>query len=455
MRTRWVRVLWCLYLTLVLVPAAAAQDKNPTVLSRAQKVDDPELGELIRAAMASRENLSSEEKLQIVRKVTLSYSQIKLLDRQIEEVSRKLEAAGGPADMRYELLLARTELETKLMTELANLREAMGIVPRFPFEQHLLGDLNTWLNLQVLDQRVVVYDTLKPFQDYWAIGRHNVAGLLSEQATLDYIRGRLRDKKNLPLRIDIGYRSDTRSAGERLRDAVFSLAKETGTDMDVEVRLDLIWWVSATAEASFFCREGKIRTLYSAPTARPDGNPMLFRTGLVDPNDLEQHILWRLSNPGNVPIRLQVECDQVSAAMARQVVEAIKTKAQDLGLGDLVQVVAVPVEPVPETAFLGRWEALGKGYFQAMDIQPQGVCQVIMGDGTETIQAGAGVKGTWMPTCKEVLVDINDQALSGGEYYYLAFINQNGNLVVDRVEIHTQGHLNVHNSRQMIFQKMK
>jgi hypothetical protein len=440
---------------LALVAVATGQDKNPTVLDRVQQVDDPELGELIRAAMASREKLSPEEKLQIVRKVTLSYSQIKLLDRQIEEVSRKLQVAGGPADMRYELLLARTELETKLMMELATLREAMGIVPRFPFEQQAIGDLNTWLNLQVLDQRVVVYDTLKPFRDYWAMGRHEVAGLLSEQATLDYIRGRLKDKKNLPVRIDIGYRSDTRSAGERLRDAVFSLAKETGTDMDVEVRLELIWWVTSTVEAPFFCREGKIRTLYSAPAARPDGDPTLFRTGLVDPNDLDQHILWRLSNPGNVPIRLRIAYDQVSAAMAKQVVEAIRTKGQDLGLGDLVKVAAVLVEPVPETAFLGRWEALGKGYFQAVDIQPQGVCQVTMGDGTETTQAGASVKGTWMPTCKEVLVDINDRALSGGEYQYLAFINQKGNLVVDRAEIYIQGHFHVHDSGQMIFQKVK
>jgi len=445
-----------LYLTLVLAAVAAGQDKSPTVLDRVQKVDDPELGELIRAAMASREKLSPEERLQIVREVTLSYSQIKLLDRQIEEVSRKLEAAGGPVEMRYELLLARTELETKLMMELATLREAMGIVPRFPFEQQPIGDLNAWLNLQVPDQWVVVYDALKPFQDYWAMWRHRVVGVLSEKETLDYIRGRLKDRKNLPMRIKINYRSETRSAGERLRDAVFSLAKETGTDMDVEVRLELIEYVSSTTEGLFFCREGRIRTLYGAPMARPDGGPQLFRTGLVDPNDLEQHVLWRLSYPGNVPIRLRVDYDQASASMAKQVVEAIKTKAQDLGLGDLVKVAAVPVDPVPETAFMGRWEALGKGYFQAMDIQPEGVCQITMGDGTERIQAGASVKGTWMPTSKEILVDIGDGPRGRwGCFLYLASINQKGNLVVDRTEIYNQGYFNVHDAGRMIFQKMK
>jgi hypothetical protein len=176
---------------------------------------------------------------------------------------------------------------------------------------------------------------------------------------------------------------------------------------------------------------------------------------MVEPNDLEQHVLWRLSYPGNVPLRLRIEYDQASAAPARQVAETVKTTAQRLGVADLVEMAQAPVEPVPETAFLGQWEALGKGYFQAIDIQPRGVCQVTMGDGTEAFQAGAAVKGTWMPTCREVLVDISDRARHGGSFYYLGFINQNGNLVVDRTEIYNQGHFKLADTGQMIFQKVK
>jgi hypothetical protein len=285
-----------------------------------------------------------------------------------------------------------------------------------------------------------------------------VEGALSEKETLDCIRGRLKDRKNLPMLILINYRADTRGAGERLRDAVLTLARETGTDMDVEVRLELMSYVSSTTEAPFFCREGKIRTLYGWPMRRPDGRSPLFQKGLmvVEPNDLEQHVLWRLTYPGNVPIRLRVEYDQASAPLARQVGEMIKTTAQNLGVADLVAVAQVLTERVPETAFLGRWEALGKGYFQAIDVQPQGTCQVTMGDGTEMFQAGASAKGTWGPTCKEILVDIGDRSRGhGGNFFYLAFINQHGNLVIDRTEVYNQGHFHLHTPGQMIFQKVK
>jgi hypothetical protein len=197
--------------------------------------------------------------------------------------------------------------------------------------------------------------------------------------------------------------------------------------------------------------------LYGTPMRRPDGRPPLFQTGLVvvEPNDLEQHVLWHLTYPGNLPIRLRIEYDQASAATAKQVAGSIKTTAQSLGVADLVAGAQVLIEPVPETAFLGRWEARRKGYFQAIDIQPQGVCQVSMDDGTEKFQAGASVKGTWTPTCKEILLDIGDGPRGYGSFFYLASINQRGNLVVDRTELYKQGYFNVHNTGQMIFQKVK
>ncbi|MCL5282660.1 MAG: hypothetical protein M1376_22475 [Planctomycetes bacterium] len=465
MKTGWTKKWLCLACLSLLVVFSAVgtgqtagepdQRSAGSIVDRVKREDDPELSELIRIALTNRKGASEQERFEIIRKVTQSYAQIKLLDQQIEQLGHKIEITTGPAEMRSEFVLAQAELVSKRSMELANLREIMGIIPRFPFDKQPTGDLNTWLNLQVLEQRVVVYDALKPFQDYWAMWRHKVAGVLSEKETLDYLRGRLKDKKNLPMRIDIEYRAETRSAGERLRGAVFSLAKETGADMDVEVRLELIWWISPTSEAPFFCREGKIRTLYGAPMARPDGGPQLFRTGLVDPNDLEQHILWRLLYPGNVPIRLRVEYDPASTPIAKQVAASIKSMAQRLGVAELVTVKSVPVEPVPETAFLGRWEALGKGYIQALDIQPQGVCQVAMGDGTQAFKAGASVKGTWMPTCKEILIDFNDELQNGPHFYYLASLNEKGNLVVDRTEVYKQGYFSVHNTGQMIFQKVK
>ncbi len=128
MQAEWIKKSLFL-LCLGLATVAMAQSKTPSVLDRVQNMDDPELGKLIRVALENKPSLDRSENLELIRKVTLSYTQIKLFDQQIAEVSRKIEARTGPAEMRYELTLAKTELEAKLMTELANLRELMGIIP--------------------------------------------------------------------------------------------------------------------------------------------------------------------------------------------------------------------------------------------------------------------------------------------------------------------------------------
>jgi hypothetical protein len=121
----------CLGLPMVLGALASAQSDTPSVLDRVQKVEDPELGDLIRLAMENRK-VSKEEAFDLVRQITQSFAQIKLLDIQIEQIAHKAEATTGPAEMRYELLLAKAELESKRAMELANLRELAGIVPKLP-----------------------------------------------------------------------------------------------------------------------------------------------------------------------------------------------------------------------------------------------------------------------------------------------------------------------------------
>jgi len=103
----------CLFLPVALGAVATVQSQIPSVLDRVQRVEDPELGDLIRLAMENRKNISREEAFDIVRQVTKSYAQIKLLDLQIEQIAQKAEATTGPAKMRYELLLAKAELESK------------------------------------------------------------------------------------------------------------------------------------------------------------------------------------------------------------------------------------------------------------------------------------------------------------------------------------------------------
>jgi hypothetical protein len=417
----------------------SAQGGTPDMMDRVQRVDDPELAEIIRTALANHKNLSEKDSFGIVRQVTQSYAQIKLLDQQIQQVTRKIETTAGPAEVRDELLFAKKELELKRMTELANLREAMAVVPKFPFGKQPAPSRNIWLHLQVLDQRVLVLDSVKPFDDYWARGRRKVTGLLSEKETLDYVQGLFRDRKNLPMRIDIGYRPKTNGAAENLRNAIASMAREANADMDTDLRLELATWVGS-GTSTFYLRQGKIITFYPTDgVERPDRGPKLLVSGVVDPNDLEQSILWRLTMPMNVPLTFRIEYDEASTKLAKQVADMAKEIAKRLGLSELVQVAGVLVEPVPETVFLGRWEALGKGQLQTVDIQSSGVCEVLVGEGSDAIKAGTRVKGIWLLSTREIYVDVNDKGRDAIHYVYRGSIDEAGRLVFQRGDIRPQG----------------
>jgi hypothetical protein len=450
----------CLGLPMVLAAVTMAQSQTPSILDRVQKVEDPELGDLIRMAIEDRP-VSREEAFEIVRKVTQSYSQIKLLDLQIEQIAQKAEATTGPAEMRYELLLAKAELESKRTTELANLRETVGIIPKLPLAVQPIQTLNTYVSLQMIGERLYVLECQKPFIDFWVVQRWKLAGFLSEKETLDYLGGKMKDKNNLPMRIHIYYDPDTNDAAKGLRNKIISVAKDTNSQMDMEVRLEEITFVG-TGNSTFYLRQGKITTFYTDAMQRPDGGSEPLATGLVDPKDLEQHILWRLTKTKNVPLTFRIEHDQASASLARQVADTARAVVKRLGVGELADVKTVRVEPAPETAFLGRWRGVTRGDVQEIDVRPNGVCQVTMGDrfGKDktpgAIKAGTTVSGTWLLTTDEIVVDIKDKTPHGGYYVYRGYFEEDGSFIVDKGIIYPQGSFHVSGApRQMILKKVE
>jgi hypothetical protein len=446
MRTNQIKKLLsvlCLSLPIVLTAVTMAQIQTPSILERVQKVEDPELGELIRVAIENHKNLDQKGTLEIIRKVTLSYVQVKLLDEQIAEVSRKIKAETGPAEMRYELLMAKTELESKLMTELANLREIMGIIPKHAFEKQEINALNIWLSLTVVDERVYVLDALKPLSEYWAVQRWNSEGLLTEKQTLDHIHERLMKKSNLPARIDILYVPANKMAAQNLHARIISLVKETNSQMETEVRLKLIDFVGS-GTSTFFLREGKIRTLYPAPVKRPDKSPKPLTTGLVNPNDLEQHILWRLTIPGGLPLTFRIEYDQASALTAKLIADTAREVAKRLGVDGVVEVKEDLVEPLPEACFLGRWQAIADSEIREIELQAGGQSRLTMKAGAQKT-----VPAPWTLGTKDIFID------SGYLITYRGFINSEGNLVVDKGEIFPQGSWGDRGQPEMVFKKVE
>ena len=464
MRTEQIKKLLCILclgLPVVLAAVAMAQSQTPSILDRAQRVEDPELGDLIRMAIEDRP-VSREEAFEIVRKVTQSYSQIKLLDLQIEQIAQKAEATRGPAEMRYELLLAKAELESKRTTEFANLREMVGIIPKLPLAVQPIETLNSFISLEIIDERLFVLECQKPFIDFWVVQRWKVAGFLSEKETLDYLRGKLGDTDSLPIRIEIYCSSETQNAARDLRNKIISVAKDTNSQMDTEVRLSSATNTVGDGNATFYLRQGKITTFYPDAMRRPDGGSEPLATGLVDPKDLEQHILWRLTKPKNVPLTFRIEHDQASASLARQVADTAKAVVKRLGVGELADVKTARVEPVAETVFLGRWRGATRGDVHEIDVRPEGVCQVTMGDrfGKDktpgAIKAGTTVSGMWLLTTDEIVIDIKDRSPHGSDYVYRGYLDEEDNLIVDKGIIYPQGSFHVSGEpRQMILKRVE
>ncbi len=453
MQAGWIRRALCL-LCLSVAVVVTAQTEIPSVLDRVQTVDDPELGELIRAAMESREDLGQRERLQIIRKVTLSYTQIKLLDQQVREVARKIESATGPAEMRYELLLARTELEAKLMKELADLREVMGVMPKYAFDKQPVKGLHTRLCLNPIDdERVYVLDTENPSTEYWAMMRFKSLGLMSQTDVLGLIRGRLRDPNSLPIRVDILWRNQ---AGEELRDKVIGLIKAMGAEMQAEVCLDRNFFIGS-GESPFFLRQGTITTFYPLPVQRPAGPPgAVLVTGLVPPQDLEQHILWRITYQWNVPLTFRIEYDGASFDLAGRIADEIGTIAKRLGISELVGVKSILAEPLPETAFLGRWRAITKGEIREVALLPEGQSRLAM-DGRQSGRSGGGttMPAEWFLTTKGIVIDPKKVYPGSHWYVFRGHINSEDSLVLGRGLIECQGSIGRSAVTQMVFEKVE
>ena len=110
MRTGIAKKCWCSAGLAVAVILAAVvggqtavgegQSGTPSVLQRVQMVDDPELGELIQVAIENHRipprRLEEKQTFEMIRKITQSYAQIKLLDQQIGQIMRKIQSTAGP-----------------------------------------------------------------------------------------------------------------------------------------------------------------------------------------------------------------------------------------------------------------------------------------------------------------------------------------------------------------------
>jgi hypothetical protein len=326
---------------LAIYPLSAA-DEEKSVLSRVMTVDDPGLAECLRAALGSTPpaEQGDAKRLETVRVVTESYAQIKLFDALIAEIDKRLRESHVPDGLTHELVGARADLEMKRTTELAKLRVAMHIVPRYPLGQWPVDQLNGWLVLDVIDPNCVcVFTQEKPFQDMPSLRNARFTEQKSGEQVEVMLSQWIGRKDMMPLRIDVLRAPGGDREGVRLYEISQGLARKAGVEMRVDLRLRAA--VRARSERQLFVVGGKIGMSQAiAGSASGDTGPRVHMLrDVMAPAEQEAWLRDTLRlRPGEFPMDWTIEYHLASQELAAQTARQVQEIARQNGVESLVRI---------------------------------------------------------------------------------------------------------------------
>jgi hypothetical protein len=360
-RQRGLRIVLLTTFMTVLTQSIYAQ----SMLERIMTVDDPELGECLRAAIqhipVPREltgySTGSPEyrkakleyntkKIDVARAVTESYAQIKLLDSQIEQIDSRLEigsSANAPNILQHELVLAKAELESKRLQEFARLRGAIGIIPRHAFGEIQLGQLDSWITLDVVNnEHVLVFDMKKPFTDDRRSQRFDFVNDMSYDKAIKYVNDVFNESAKQPLRIDILHRQDSTPISKQLHVQLEKMAQQQSIEMDTDIRLASN--IQHGSGLNYYHIKGRIGGNSSSGTYR--GKRVYRLRTVLDANALKGDIIrtFQFTKPATLPIRFVLEYGEASLESAKQTAATIKDLAKEHHLSDFVTVTLQPTK---------------------------------------------------------------------------------------------------------------
>lgn len=360
-------LICCVFLFLAGFVNTSACKGQTSVLSRVKTIDDPELGELIRVAL---ENLPEPEESQIysfsspeykkaqeahkvsklhtVRLVTEAYTQIKLLDSQIEQSNAKLGTSGQPDALAREFILAKTELESQRATKLAELREIMHIIPRHALGRKPVKDLKGWLRLDIIGDSVLVFICAKPFTENEYRVRHTFVKLMSSKEAMKYALDYISKDDHLPVRVDIFRNVDGVKFSEELEKELIRNVKRAELELEAEVHLSEDVHVSHEGHA--YGLLGKLGLSYGRKSVAigPERRRELI-TELRNPMDAEEfdkYIRGKLvGGPERLPVKFSIKYDEQSRDLALQAAGTVRDIAKKLGVDKLVEVTHEQWDP--------------------------------------------------------------------------------------------------------------
>jgi len=332
-KAKKVSVLFCCVSLLFGAAAGRGAAEQGSILERVTKIEDPELGELIRQALGNSPELANDQaaKAALVKRVTEAYLQIKMLDSQIAETDKRIESPRTTEAIRAELTLVRTELETKLLTQLAELRETMKLVPEAKYK-HPVEALDTWLALDVIgDNSVCVYKYSEPFYERDAVGdtksECRLDKTVSGQEAVAYVKDLIESKKHFPLRLDIFKTMAGIKHSSELKKQIDRMVEDAKLDMNpVEVYLD----------------EGARGNMHVAPFVLRQGTRAYWRNKPEVGGPPEDFLPYFtdicLKRPRQLPLRVYVEFDEESKDVAQKFSNDFGRAASELGVRHLVNV---------------------------------------------------------------------------------------------------------------------
>ena len=321
---------------LAVIGTAAEQE---SILDRVSEIRDPELGELIRRALANSPSLEYDRagKATLVRRVTESYLQIKKLDSQMTELNAKLDSPETPEADREELMLLKAELQTELTKQMAVLRETMNLVPQASYK-HSVDAFNTWLAFDVTgDDSVCVYRYSQPFYERgpetWGPTESECSldRILTLSEAIEYLRGIVRSKVHFPMRVDLFSSTEGSEASDKLK-----------ADIDWIIKSENLEW----QELEVFVNE-QVRPKVDAMEViiKQDGvfwlDGIMLARGRQDvTNWFKNHISTKVNRPGGLPFRFYIQFNDESEDLAVESAQAVQEMAAEIGLSeDFLRVV--------------------------------------------------------------------------------------------------------------------
>ena len=334
---RNILALWAITLMAITCTCQAE-----TVLDRIMKVQDPELSACLRLAIKNFEDRyhgSEDIKLELIRKVTEFYTQIKLYDTQIEHLEIQLNRNTNPDSLRHELFLAKAELESKRDRIIAQLRETMFIIPRYQGGQIPRDQLVDHLFVDIVDAHLVwIYRCTRPgFYPYFDLLEK--APLDDAQTCASRIFALL---KGHPTRIDIQaygpYQQTVTILQQALQDIVAQKHLELDTDLRCMYHAERrrISWDIVNGRV-VLQRNQKDNGIYSVESSWAP----------TDPDELQRRLKDRFDpkkNPGLHNAVFQLEHDEVSVNTAKTIAEQARLILKEFGLEATVTVELVPTQ---------------------------------------------------------------------------------------------------------------